>query len=109
MATPPTRYAVIAEGGHGIDEASLELFDQPEHAVAYADQLNAAAETAAAAVFHRVYSVREISESALWDWGVKPRNRPVVLYVNERAARTCLGDEQLVRRRLGSDRWESVV
>jgi hypothetical protein len=105
----PSLYAVIAEGSGGLDERSTEVFANLHTAVAYADRENEAAEAARVPVVHRVYRLRAFEETDLWDWGVRRSGFPVMTYVHEQAARSCVGSGELVRRRLGTEEWQPVA
>lgn len=102
--------AVIAAYSHGLDGQSLELFGRPELAVQYADEQNAAAEATGVPVVYRVFTLDEVPETALWEWGLRKPDGRVLVYVNERAAGNRLAPVvELVRRRLGSKEWEVVT
>jgi len=84
------------------------VYDFLETAVSAADEANADAEEAKVPVSYRVYGMRALEETELWDWGVRRNGFPVMAYVHERAARNCVGSGVLVRRRKGSDLWEAA-
>lgn len=88
-----TRYAVLAPNH---DQA--EVFDTLPRAVEYFDSLKD--DTFA------VFALRELTERALWDWGVRQPGRKLLIYVNEAAARACVTDGyELVKRRAGTTQW----
>lgn len=105
-----THYAVIAERYGELDDASTEIFGRPDRAVERFDQLDQEAVNAGIPVVHRLFVLREVDDSAMWDWGLRDVDGHVMAYVNERAARACLRPGgALVRCRLGSDVWLDVT
>jgi len=102
-------YAVIPDAGAGLNGAAAEIFDAKDHAVQDADTANSGAAESSVPVHYRVFALRELDDSEMWDWGVQAPGERVLEYVNERAARSCArAGLTLVRRRLGSDHWEPV-
>lgn len=103
-------YAVISDGHSGLDEGSTEIFYDPERAVAFADNANRDATTAGVPIQWRVFVLRELTESGMWEWGLRRPGERAYAYVSERAARNSRsGDSVLVRRRLGTEEWVEVT
>lgn len=102
-------YAVIEDSSYGLAGCSTELFDGRDRAVLAADELNRNAESAGVPVHYRMFALRELDETELWDWGLRGPDGKTMKYVHERAARNCLhGGQTLVRRRAGGEEWEEV-
>lgn len=102
-------FVVIADTYVGLDESSTQIFPNRERAIEYADAENQSAESAGVPIHHRVFVLRELEESQMWDWGLRSPNGYVAEYVNERAARASVfGGVILVRRRAGTDEWHEV-
>jgi hypothetical protein len=102
-------YAVIPDGGVGLDGAAAEIFDAVGQAVQDADTANSGAAESGVPVRYRVFALRELDDSEMWDWGVQMPGEAVLEYVNERAARSAARSGlTLVRRRLGTEPWEAV-
>lgn len=98
-----TLYAVVAlSAGNLPDDQETHFFGNADDAVAHRDRIGGDA---------RVYRMTPLSESGHWDWAVDGNHgHGPMEYVNERAARNCVGTGgTLLRRRSGTAEWVAVA
>jgi hypothetical protein len=106
--TKTSEFAVIAEYAHGLDEGSTQIFAVIDDAVSTADTLNRQAD-GQAPVHYKVFALRELTESQMWDWGLRRADGRVSEYVSQQAARNSrYGDLVVVRRRAGGGEWATA-
>jgi hypothetical protein len=106
--TQTNGFAVIAEYAHGLDEESTQIVATLDEAVSTADAMNEPA-ARPAPVYYKVFALRELNESQMWDWGLRHADGRVSEYVSERAARNSrYGELVVVQRRAGSKEWAPV-
>lgn len=87
----------------GTDDEGAEIFPNLDAAVRFMDWQTVERDRL------RVFLMKELPESALWDWSTRPAGddgEPLFMYTNEQAARNCMhGDAVLLKRRRGTSVW----